>query len=101
MKTNITLDLNKVGLWYFKLAPQSVLNYEVAPTNNLASNIYSDELYSQKSKLTTIILVLTGASFVLFFVGLVWAKIAVSEMMGVMQIAYFGIFVVNFSDPLI
>ena len=39
--TNITFDLNITDYWYFALTPQSITSYNVAPTNNLASNYYS------------------------------------------------------------
>lgn len=38
--TAITLQLTKLNPWYFDLTPDSVLYYEVSPTNNLASNNY-------------------------------------------------------------
>lgn len=47
----ITLNLSQVNSWYFKLAPQAVTDFQMAPTNNLASNIYSQAIYDQKSML--------------------------------------------------
>lgn len=46
-------------------------------------------------------LIVTGIGFVVYLLGLVSAKIVATEMVGVMQIAYFGLFIVNHSDPLI
>lgn len=99
--TNVTFDMNVTNYWYFALAPQSITSYEVAPTNNLASNYYSEELYSQRITFCLVVKITAYVGLLIYFIGLFSNKIVASEMVAVMQISYIGLFIVNFSDPLI
>ena len=77
------------------------MSYTVTPTNNLASNYYSPEIYKMKSSLDTIVYVAVGVSMLVYLLGLISSKVVSSEMMAVNQLSYFGLFIVNHSDPLV
>ena len=44
---------------------------------------------------------IVGLSFFAFIFGLYSSKIVVTEMMGVLQLSYLGLFILNYSDPLV
>lgn len=69
--------------------------------NNLAVNYYPQEIYDQEEMLSKIIIGLVSVNFIIYLVGLFASKIIVTEMIGVLQIAYFGTFMLNFGDPLV
>jgi hypothetical protein len=83
------------------LAPQSITPYEVASTNNLASNAYEQSIYDQREIFSFVVIITACSGLLVYLVGLFSNKIVVSEMVGVMQISYIGLFIVNHSDPLI
>lgn len=49
----------------------------------------------------TVVTIVAGLALIVYVIGLLSSKIAASEMIGIVQIAYIGLFIVNHSDPLI
>ena len=48
-----------------------------------------------------VVIITACAGLLVYLIGLFSNKIVVSEMVGIMQISYIGLFIVNHSDPLI
>lgn len=53
------------------------------------------------SKIRKSIYSLISIAFFVFFLGIYKSKVVVTEMMGVLQLSYLGLLVLNYSDPLI
>jgi hypothetical protein len=58
-------------------------------------------VYSNKSIFDKIVLYSVVFGLIVFLIGLGSSRIVSTEMMGVNQIAFFGLFILNNSDPLV
>lgn len=75
--------------------------YTLASSNYLAVNAYSDSVYSAAKYLTMTVYGIVGLALLVFVVGLYSSKVVVTEMIGTVQTAYFGLFILSPNDPLV
>jgi hypothetical protein len=75
-----------------------IQNYSVV-NSMLAINVYSSSQYFASSLVKYATFILIALSFLVFVLGSYSSKIVVSEMMGIIQSTYFGIFSIFYNDP--
>ena len=100
LQTALTVDMSKIGNSFFGVQPFT-MKYTVIPADNLAANVYSAATYASVKPLTAASYCVVGLAFVVFLAGLHSSKVVVTEMMGVVQLAFFGLFVLDGTDPLL
>lgn len=76
------------------------IQYAVLPDNNLAANYYGPEDYNRSKQLAIANYALIGVSALVFILGMYSSKLIVSEMIGMIQVTYLGLFIISFNDPL-
>lgn len=85
----------------FASTPTSSLSFIVDPNNNLAAVYYSDDVYNSAElyeKLSTVVMYL---SLMVFVMGVAIGKFIGVEMMGVVQISYIGLMIINYLHPVL
>lgn len=99
---NITLFFNPPpGDPLFASTPTSSLTFVVDPDNNLAAVYNSPEVYANASMYEKLAMVVMYLSLLVFGAGVVVAKFIGVEMMGVIQVSYIGLMIVNYLNPVL
>lgn len=77
------------------------MSFVIDPDNNLAAVYYSNDVYNSVDMFDKLAQVVMYSSLAVFFVGLVAGKFIGVEMMGVIQVSYIGLMIINYVNPIL
>jgi hypothetical protein len=84
----------------FASTPPSQIDFAVDPDNNIAAVYYDNTTYSNVKVFDALAQTLMYASLAGFVAGLVLGKFIGVEMIGVVQVAYIGLMIINYLQPM-
>lgn len=79
--------------------PNTNFEFMVSPTNNLAANFLDQGTYQTINTIDTCFKVVTYATLAFFVLGLFTSKFIGIEMIGVVQVAYISLLMINLLHP--
>lgn len=93
------IDISKINSTFSFISPYSIY-YQLDASNNLAVNYYPTNIYNQVTIIEIIckFVILTG--FLVFAIGMIRGRVISTELMLNLQLGYFGLAIMKYSDPL-
>jgi cysteine-rich repeat protein len=99
-EANLTFSPSINNLEFFA-TPSTVAPFTVDPNNNLAAVYYEEGVYKGVQTAEILAYVVAGLGYAGFVGGLAIGRFISVEMMGVVQVAFVGLIVVDYLQPLL